>query len=328
MTLTPENSTTADLGRLQPVPLREIWTHEALDFTPWLLANPDILGEALDMELEITSAEHSVGDFSLDLIGTDLRTGRSVIIENQLEATDHTHLGQLLTYAGGTDAANIVWVAKAFREEHRAALDWLNTRTDTETCFFGVEVSAVRIGDSLPAPLLRVVAQPNDWGKTVRSVTQVREGGSSDRAVLYGQFWERYLTALNAQGLSWTRARKGPKENWFDTSAGVSGVNFSVSFARGRLRSELYLGHSDAMVNTIRYQQLLDKRDALEGAYGAALTFEPLEGRRSCRIADYRDGARVEDMDDWDVFIEWFVHSQRQFREAIRACGGLPTATA
>lgn len=316
----------ARLGRLQPVPLREVWAHEALDFTPWLLANPEVLGEALDMDLEIGSAEHPVGDYSLDLIGTDLRTGRSVVIENQLEATDHSHLGQLLTYAGGTDAANIVWVARTFREEHRSALDWLNSRTDTETCFFGVEVSAVRIGTSAPAPLLRVVAQPNDWGKTVRSVTQSREGGSSDRAVLYGQFWERYLAALNETGLGWTRARKGPKQNWFETSSRVSGAAYGVSFTRGRLRSELYLGHPHAATNTSRYQHLLQAREAIEAAYGAGLVYEPLDGRQSCRIADYREDASLETMAEWGSYIAWFIDSQRRLRSAIQKKGGIPAA--
>ncbi|MFC1434503.1 DUF4268 domain-containing protein [Streptacidiphilus sp. N1-3] len=325
MTDLPATGSTA-LGRLLPVPLREVWAHEALDFTPWLLANPEVLGEALDMDLEIDSAEHPVGDFSLDLIGTDLRTGRSVVIENQLEATDHSHLGQLLTYAGGTDAANIVWVAKAFREEHRAALDWLNSRTDTETCFFGVEVSAVRIGSSAAAPLLRVVAQPNDWGKTVRAAAQAREGGSSDKAMLYGQFWDRYLTELSGAGLHWTKARKSPKQNWFEMPSGVSGTAFTISFARGRLRSELYLGHSNREVNTTRYQHLLQARDALETSFGADLTFEPLEGKLSCRIADYFEGASIEATNEWDSYLTWFINTQRRLRAALKEIGGIPTA--
>lgn len=156
------------LGRLTPVPPREVWAHEALNFTPWLLANQDVLGEALGMDLELVTAEHPVGGFSLDLLGHDRATGDTVIVENQLEITDHIHLGQILTYAGGTDPKNIVWIAAAFREEHRAALDWLNTHTDEDTRFFGVEVRVVRIGDSEPAPMLRVVAQPNDWGKQVK----------------------------------------------------------------------------------------------------------------------------------------------------------------
>lgn len=122
---------TADryLGRLHPIAPREVRPHKARDFSRWLLNNSDVLSEALGMQLELTEAEHTVGGFSLDLIGKDLATDDVVIIENQLERTDHAHLGQLLTYAGGTDAVNIVWCAPTFRDEHRAALDWLNTCT-------------------------------------------------------------------------------------------------------------------------------------------------------------------------------------------------------
>jgi hypothetical protein len=133
----------AQLGRLEPVDAREIWPHEARNFTPWLLANADRIGEVLGMDLELSAAEHPLGSFSLDLIGVDQATGERVIIENQLTATDHLHLGQLLTYAGGTGAVNVVWLATSFREEHRAALDWLNSRTDESTRFFGVEVGVV-----------------------------------------------------------------------------------------------------------------------------------------------------------------------------------------
>jgi len=150
------------LSRLAAVPARDIRKHEAHDFTLWLLENAEVLGEALGLDLELTEAERRVGGFALDLIGTDLATNTVVIVENQLEQTDHSHLGQLLTYAGGTDPSTIVWCAPAFREEHRAALDWLNEHTDEETRFFGVEIAAVRIDSSRPAPLFRVVAKPND----------------------------------------------------------------------------------------------------------------------------------------------------------------------
>src|SRR3954447_4169474 len=121
------------LGRLVPVPPRDVWAHEAHNFTPWLLANADVLSDLLGMDLELEVAEHPVGNFSLDLMGRDTATGQRVIVENQLEVTDHTHLGQILTYAGGTDPTTIVWVAPTFRAEHRAALDWLNQRTDENT---------------------------------------------------------------------------------------------------------------------------------------------------------------------------------------------------
>ncbi len=153
------------------VPSRDVWPHEAHSFTPWLLNNVDVLSDLLGMDLALEVAEHPVGGFSLDLMGRDETTGEVVIVENQLETSDHGHLGQILTYAAGTDPTTIVWVAASFRAEHRAAIDWLNARTDENTRFFGVELGVVRIGQSDPAPSFRLVAQPNDWEKTVRAAT-------------------------------------------------------------------------------------------------------------------------------------------------------------
>ena len=122
-------TTPAEIGRLEFVELRDVWPHEALSFTPWLLENADVLEAVLGIELQIDEPEHAVGSFSLDLLGRDLTHDATLIVENQIEATDHSHLGQLVTYAAGTDAHTVVWVAKAFREEHRQALDWLNSQT-------------------------------------------------------------------------------------------------------------------------------------------------------------------------------------------------------
>ena len=163
--------TQPEIGRLTKVPPRTVWPHEASDFTPWLLENADVLTEVLGLDVELKAAEHAVGGYSLDLIGEESVTEAVVIVENQLEESDHSHLGQIMTYAGGTDAKHIVWVAPSFRPEHRKALEWLNDRTDEETRFFAVKIEVVRIGSSEPAPLMSLVVQPNDWGKAVRRVT-------------------------------------------------------------------------------------------------------------------------------------------------------------
>lgn len=310
-------------GRIETVELREVWAHEAQEFTPWLLENADALGEALDMDLEITTAEHPVGAFSLDLVGTDARTNESVIIENQLETTDHNHLGQLLTYAAGVDTVNIVWLAKQFREEHRAALDWLNTRTDPDTRFFGVEVSVVRIGDSMHAPWFRLVVQPNDWKKTVRSNNSVRSQEVSDLNLLYAEFWDQYIAAMHNAQLSWTRARKAPKQNWFDTPSGVTGAGFVASFSRDGLLSELYFGDPDPAVNDFRFERLQQSRKLLESEYDGPLAFEPLDKRKGCRIGDRSPGA-ITEKDRWPEFINWFIDSQRHLRAAVDAAGGIP----
>src|SRR5437867_10700355 len=160
---------TKDLGRLQKVNLREAWTSESSDFTPWLAqeGNLQLLGETIGIELELASQEKDVGPFRADILCKDTATGNWVLIENQLERTDHTHLGQLLTYAAGLQAVTIVWVARSFTEEHRATLDWLNEITDDRFNFFALEIELWRIGDSPVAPKFNVVSKPNDWSKAV-----------------------------------------------------------------------------------------------------------------------------------------------------------------
>ena len=163
-----------ELSRLEPVELREIWPNEAADFTPWLAEeeNLALLGETLGMDLELEGQELNVGDFHADILCRNAVDDSRVIIENQLERTDHNHLGQILTYAAGLDAHTVIWIAKEFRDEHRAALDRQNEITDERFQYFGIEVKAWQIGDSARAPQFDLVVKPNDWNRTVSKETQ------------------------------------------------------------------------------------------------------------------------------------------------------------
>ena len=172
--------TAARLGKLERVDVRKVWLGEASDFTPWL-ALPDnitLLGEAIGLELEVQAQETSVGRFRADILCKDTTTGHFVLIENQLERTDHIHLGQLMTYAAGLDAVTVIWVSPRFTDEHRAALDWLNRMTTEGLNLFGLEIEVWRIGDSPMAPKFNVVSQPNDWAKTVKEQAESATGRS------------------------------------------------------------------------------------------------------------------------------------------------------
>lgn len=312
----------AALGRLTPVAPRDVWPHEAQHFTPWLLNNVDVLSDLLGMDLALDVAEHPVGGFSLDLMGRDETTGEVVIVENQLEISDHTHLGQILTYAAGTDATAIVWVAASFRPEHRAALDWLNARTDEDTRFFGVELGVVRIGLSEPAPSFRLVAQPNDWEKTVRAATTQVE--ASGKQVLYRAFWTRWIEALRSERPQWSRATRAPRDSWFSTTTGVSGITFYTSFTKRGLSSELVFESPNASVNTARFDALLAHRQDLEAAYGHQLDWQSLPSRKATRVAEYLEEADVSIEDDWEHYLDWMLDRQTRLRNALGAIGGLP----
>lgn len=313
------------LGRLSVVPPRDVWPHEAHDFTPWLLSNVDVLSDLLGMDLVLEAAEHPVGGFSLDLIGKDQTTNATVIVENQLEQSDHTHLGQILTYAAGTDPTTIVWVATSFRPEHRAAIDWLNERTDEDTRFFGVVIEVVRIGDSAPAPAFKLVAQPNDWGKHVKAAATAQSGELSEKARLYWDFWSEFREAVLAEYPAWTRSAGSTKSSWFGMSAGVANVNWIFTFQGNRVGVQLEFVHADPTVNVRRLESLERRREVLEAAYGADISWEPCEGRKLTRIGVYGAPADVADSEQWGTWIRWFISTGLRLREAVAAVGGVPT---
>lgn len=313
------------LGRLERIDPRLVWAHEARDFTPWLLEHADHLAEVLGIDLELQAAEHAVGGYSLDLLGRDLTNDAVLIVENQLEETDHSHLGQVLTYAAGTGASTIAWIATSFREEHRQALDWLNQTTGDEAHFFGLELELVRIGDSPPAPLFKVVSEPNEWQKRVHATTRAT-GSATGRGALYMEFWTALLSRVRQDHPDWTRASKALPQNWITMPCRIKGGSYyGFSFAAGdRLRSELYIDQGDADLNFQLFDALADQQAELDEQYGRPLTFERLEGRRACRIADYGVGS-IADRESWNRFIDWFFDSGVRFRRAL-ASARLPVS--
>jgi hypothetical protein len=179
--------TSVSLGRLERRPAREAWSGEATAFTPWLADNLEVLGGELGLALSLRGREHPVGRYSLDLLLEDAR-GRAVIVENQFGQTDHDHLGKVLTYAAGTKAQLVIWIAESFTEEHAAALGWLNDTSIPGVGFFGVELELLRIGAE-HAPHFRVVVRPNEWAQEVHRAASAREEWT----------WDRYAAELHIQ---------------------------------------------------------------------------------------------------------------------------------
>lgn len=311
--------TTPILGRLDVVDARDVWPSEPHDFTPWLLNNVDVLSDLLEMDLVLEEAEHAVGGFSLDLKGHDEATGETVIVENQLEVSDHIHLGQIITYAAGTDPTTIVWVTTGFRPEHRAAIDWLNQRTDENTRFFGVVIHVVRIGDSQPAPDFELVAQPNDWKKQVKKTTSASE--ASGKSVLYREFWEMVLDRIRAEHPSWTRART-TGDSWCNTGIGVSGVVL-VMVWRATLRTEFYFESPNAELNQTRFESLYERRTVLEEAVGQPLEWDAMSGRKAARVVLASSFTALSDKSQWPAMADWLVDSQLRMRAALKVAGGI-----
>lgn len=307
-----------ELSKLEPVDLREVWKHEASHFTPWLADNIEELGDVLGLELEVKTSEAGVGTFSLDILAHDLASDRPVVIENQLDNTDHDHLGKLLTYAAGYDAHILVWIVKEFRPEHRAAIDSLNRRTGEDTAFFGVAVEAWRIEESPPAARFNVVALPNDWEKQGVSETTSSGGGPlTDKRRRYRDFWQPVIDELR-DNHNFTKSKKAQPQNWMRFGSGFSGLPLSVSFQQGGVASVgMNLDRPDKEANESIYDALLKRQAAIEAKIGEPLIWKRMEHAKVCRIEMRREGTIDDDYESLDEIRQWMTRSLLQFKQVL-----------
>lgn len=303
--------------------LRSIWASESGDFTPWLAEHLDELAAELGLDLELTATEGAVGAFRVDLVARDANRDRLVIIENQLQATDHTHLGQLLTYASGLDAATIIWIASDVRAEHRQAVDWLNQHTDEHLHFFAVKLGLVRIGDSPLAAHFVVEAAPNDWQKSVaRSAKAGQTATVSAKGELYRSFWQSFLEEAREEH-HLTNAKAALPNNWYTFPTGVSGIQFGTVFrGNNRVSAEVYIDTGDGDANIAMFEALKQDQEAIESAIGEPMDWQALPERRACRIAIDRPGS-IEDgsavlAEIHAFFIDRLLKFDRVFRPRLQ----------
>jgi hypothetical protein len=235
--------TDIQFGRLIDLPLREAWKHEALQFTPWLAQNIDHLSDAIGLPLELDGTEVAVDTFSADILARNPMDDSRVLIENQLEQTDHTHLGQIMTYLAGLDAQTVIWIAPAFREPHLSAIRWLNEHTADGFGFFAVKARVVRIGDSPFAPIFEVVEKPDLWQRQISAET-------INRASLFQMLEERFTGFYVENGRGYLHPFPDRPELWIETWANRStfGVHFwaddldRANIAAGQARLNALIG--------------------------------------------------------------------------------------
>ena len=329
-------TTARDLARIERVDLKEVWPHEARDFTPWLAEHLDELGEALGLDLELHSQEASVGPFSLDILAREVGHDRLVAIENQLAETDHSHLGQLLTYMAGYDAGVAVWIARQFRDEHREALDLLNRRTDGDAEFFGVVVELWTIAGSPPAPHFRVVSAPNAWRRQTKQKAKAAEGrGVTEKEERYRTFFNGLLEELRTKYPGLTNIRTAPPESWIPFPAGYGSVRYNAAFTGDRqARIELYIDGGEKAWNERLFTALEERKEGIESSLGGVqLEWDKLENRRACRISAPRSGSIDDDQRSLNRLREWMIEKLLAFRstfgpilsEMIRQAGAEPT---
>jgi Domain of unknown function (DUF4268) len=301
--------TALQLGRLERHDLRNVWANEAGDFTPWLARaeNLAMLGEALGMELELEAQEKTVGPFRADILCRDIRDDHWVLIENQLERTDHGHLGQLLTYASGLEAVTIVWIAAHFTEEHRATLDWLNKITDDSFRFFGLEVELWRIGDSPAAPKFNIVSKPNGWSHSVAQAARaIDEADLTETRVLQRNYWKALNTVLDAVGGPAAGNRKPQPQAWMSFPIGRNRFHLNAVMVRPRnqIRAELHIGGAHAKAY---FRMLQDQKGEIERELGYPLDWEELPEAQDSRIACCLGEIDPENEADWRRQHDWLA---------------------
>lgn len=298
------------IGKLQRVPLREVWKHEAYDFTQWLQENIDVLNSALDLNLVNVDREQAAGSFSIDLVAED-EGGGTVIIENQLEKSNHDHLGKLITYLTAMSARVAIWIVSEPRSEHVAAVAWLNESTGAD--FYLVKVEAVRIGDSPAAPLLTIIVGPSQETKTVGQ--QKKE--LAERYDIRRNWWTRLVARADAK----LHAHITPGSySWIGTSSGVRGLGLNYTVNQDECGAELYIDRGKDLdeENKLIFDQLYAARDEIEKNAPAVISWERLDGRRASRIKIAIQGGYRSAEEEWEKIQDRQVAAMNWLDQALK----------
>ena len=314
--MTDQPASSSVLGRLERVDVRLAWLAEATDFTPWLARpeNISLLGEAIGLDLQVETQEAPVGPFRADILCKDTLNDHYVLVENQLERTDHTHLGQLLTYAAGLDAVTIVWVAARFTDEHRAALDWLNRATGSAINFFGLEIELWRIGNSPLAPKFNVVSQPNDWVDVVQQSAAAATSLSPIQQ-LHLEFWgelKRFLETKNSA----VRIGKPAKDHWTGVALGRS--YFTLILANGMRDNNSTLQVSLTGPDAKRNFRMLESsyKTTIEGVLGP-VEWRELPNNKESQIRLIK-ATRPSDKTTWTSLVPWMAEQAERWAAVFR----------
>lgn len=301
-----------NLGKIKKVELRKAWNYEASDFTNWLAEeeNLRLLSDEIGIDINLIQTEASVGKFNVDILAEEENTGNKIIIENQLEATDHDHLGKIITYASGFDARMIVWVVKEAREEHRQAIDWLNEHTDTELAFLLIRVELWQIDESPFAPKFETVSKPNDWAKTVKQ--SVSGSKITDTKAQQLEFWEQFKAYARNHDTS-LRLQKSHPQHWTNISIGSSHAHVSLTLNSFDevIRTELYIPDNKEV-----YHFLEQQKSEIEKALGYSIEWMELPGKKASRIKVEFAGL-IDNTDEWEKYFEWLQKTAEQFQDVF-----------
>lgn len=307
------------LSKLEKVDLREVWKHEALDFTNWLAKpeNLESLSDEIGIDISLIQTEASVGNFNVDILAEEENSGRKIVIENQLEPTNHDHLGKIITYASGFDAEIIVWIVKSVRDEHKQAVDWLNEHTDQKINIFAIQMEVWKIGNSPYAPKFQIIAKPNDWAKAVKKVTN--QGELTDTKLLQLDFWSKFKEFVQEKNGK-IKLRKAYPQHWYDISFGFSNAHIclTVNSQSEQMACEIYIPDSKKL-----FSCLYKKKDSIESELSEQLVWEELPEKKASRIKLISQGS-ISNQEQWSNYHSWLLEKvikfQQVFGSSIKQC--------
>ena len=283
------------LGKIKEVDIRKVWAHEQYDFSKWLAAEENIreLGDTLNLALTDVETEKFVGSYRCDIICKDELTGKSVLIENQLEQTNHDHLGKIITYASGLDASVVVWIVAEARQEHASAIEWLNKHTDDDLAFFLIEVHAYTIGDSDPAPMFKIIEQPNDFARSVKAVA--RQGELSDAQIKRQEFWTMFNDVIDQRGKPFNK-RKATTDHWYEVAFGSSQCYISIDLVNKEHKIRVGLWIRD---NKELFDSLKEHQAEVEATTGFPLDWDRLDNKKAAVICATIPGLDFKKQDNY-----------------------------
>lgn len=298
-----------EFGKLEPVGLRDVWPNEALDFTPWVAEEETLalLGELLGMELELEGREVNVERNRADILCKN-EEGSWVVIENQLEETNHDHLGKILTYSAGLNAQTVIWIAAKFTDEHRAALDQQNEITNEHFQYFGIEIKVWKIGDSVMAPEFNIVSKPNDW------IPSIRPGSLNSWRV---EFWIGLKEYFKKNNLNFNIRIPGDRNSVY---FGIGHRSFSLearlSQQKKRISVRLMIWAGEEA--TAYFHLLKEKKTEIESALNEELQWQNLPRRKTCTASLHKEENNPRDRDNWENQFEWIASKLTEFSEIFK----------
>ena len=295
------------LGKLVKVDLREIWKNEEYDFSKWLAedGNLALLSDEIGIAIRLPEKEALVGKYSVDILAEEEGTGRKIVIENQLEKTNHDHLGKIITYAAGHDASIVIWIFKDITEEHRSAIDWLNENTGEDRLFFAIKIEGWRIDDSNPAPKFQVICKPNEWAKVVKHSSESKDLGATELKKL--DFWTKLKSYASEKKIPLLRQTPAP-QHWYNISIGSSEahIGLTLNTREDLLGCEVYINDNKPL-----FQFLKSQRDQIEQQLGGKL--EWIEAKKACRVVQRKENADIDDEAALAVQFDWLLDRATAF---------------